>query len=329
MKALIAITTCKRLSNIKAHALNYIDFCNRDPDFDFVIALDGNDEDYLVFCEQWDIPLLYSEDREGVGISKNRVYREFAHYDYYFFLEDDAELLDPAVFRGHIEVSEKSGIPHFSLFEPHGSREIIEYSQVGEYRLIHSKYGSAQFNFFTGKGLSAVGGWHDAFAKPKRYGHTEHTYRFVHAGLSKYAFNVIENFSLHCDYFIWHDPPSVSAHNSNELDVHGIAAVERKVMDLELAHYEVMTPGPYRYNGKKRDRNEKIAHFLQENREKKYPWLEGKQRREQYSNFCFNKIRQPISGVKKLYYFGLMLWYNYNNFRFKHLVKQKLGLVKS
>src|SRR4051812_45090769 len=115
-RALIAITTCRRLEYLRSYLPHFAAFCAGDPHFDLVVAIDGTEEDTLAFCEDWSIAAVYSDEREGVGLSKNRVLRCFGDYDYYFFVEDDVELLDGAVFPAHVDVARASGIHHLSLF---------------------------------------------------------------------------------------------------------------------------------------------------------------------------------------------------------------------
>jgi hypothetical protein len=208
MKTLICLNTCARALNIKALSWGYIDFCKDNNNYDFIISLDGIDEKTIDYCNKFNIPLLYSEEREGVGLSKNRVLESYKDYDYYFFIEDDAELLNPKIFDIHIELSKKLDIHHFSLFDRSRFKEIIDNTKYKEYNIIHSLYGGAPFNFFTKEGLDKVGGFHTLFAEFKRFGHTEHTYRFVNNNLSKYPFNVIEN--LIEGYCRWNDPLSVT-----------------------------------------------------------------------------------------------------------------------
>ena len=242
MKTLICLNTCARALNIKALSWGYIDFCKDKDNYDFIISLDGIDDKTIDYCNKFNIPLLYSEEREGVGLSKNRVLESYRDYDYYFFIEDDAELLNPAIFDIHIELSKKLDIHHFSLFDRSRFKEITDNTKHKEYNIIHSLYGGAPFNFFTRKGLDKVGGFHTLFAKFKRFGHTEHTYRFVNNNLSKYPFNVIEN--LIEGYCRWNDPLSVTqikvATTKNRL-----FKDEEDLINLKLKYFELKTISKY------------------------------------------------------------------------------------
>jgi hypothetical protein len=131
-----------------------------DPRLSLLVSLDGPDPETVGFCNDWEVPLIYSEQPEGVGISKNRVLERYPDFDYYFFVEDDVELMDDTVFKVHIEISRTSGIHHFSLFERDGIRKPISISIVTGHRIVHALFGGADFNFFTGQGLKVVGGWH-------------------------------------------------------------------------------------------------------------------------------------------------------------------------
>ena len=85
-KSLICITTCNRVSAIKAVIWDYINFCKKNDSFDFLISLDGDDKETVRYCEKHNIPLVYSKVREGVGLSKNRVLKTYSEFDYYFFI---------------------------------------------------------------------------------------------------------------------------------------------------------------------------------------------------------------------------------------------------
>ena len=159
-RALICITTCRRFENLLRYLPHYAAFCRDDSRFQLLVALDGTEDPYLRFCEEWQIPLVYSDRREGVGLSKNRVLERYPEYDYYFFIEDDVELMDGRAFPIHAELYEASGIHHFSLFERGGVRGVRDASEIAGHRVVHGQYGGAQFNFFTRQGLERVGGWH-------------------------------------------------------------------------------------------------------------------------------------------------------------------------
>ena len=71
MKSLICITTCNRLLYLKYILPEYIEFCQQNSEFDFLISLDGNSEENIAFLKEQGIPFIYSEEREGVGLAKN------------------------------------------------------------------------------------------------------------------------------------------------------------------------------------------------------------------------------------------------------------------
>lgn len=206
MKNLICINTYNSVSLVKIFVWDYIIFVKSNNDYDFILSLDGIDKDTIEYCQKYNIPLLYSEKNEGVGLSKNRVIEYFPDYDNYFFIEDDVELLNPEVFDIHVFLSQKLNIHHFSLFEANRIKKKMNVVTFDNYHIIQAMYGSAQVNFFTKTGLDTVGGFHTEFAKYKRFGHTEHTYRFYCAGLSKYPFQLVEE----CieGYFRWNNPES-------------------------------------------------------------------------------------------------------------------------
>ena len=60
------------MSLIKTFVWDYIIFAKSNVDYDFVLSLDGADSDTISYCQKYHIPLLYSEENEGVGISKKQ-----------------------------------------------------------------------------------------------------------------------------------------------------------------------------------------------------------------------------------------------------------------
>ena len=75
------------------------------------------------------------------GSSKNRVLERFPDFDYYFFLEDDVELVDERVFPAHVELSRATGIHHFTLFQRGGIRQAHRASRRCRIRILHGLYG--------------------------------------------------------------------------------------------------------------------------------------------------------------------------------------------
>jgi hypothetical protein len=185
-----------------------MEFCEKNGAFDFLISLDGDDAKTVGFCRKYNIPIMYSFEREGVGLSKNRVFESYPDYSFYFFIEDDVVLINPSVFQIHIDAANESGIPHFSLFARDRIRDQVNSSTVKSLTVLHAWYGGAPFNFFTRAGINKVGGFDLYFAKLKRFGHTEHSYRFVNAGLCQYPFNILEQ----CieGFLEWTEPGTVT-----------------------------------------------------------------------------------------------------------------------
>jgi hypothetical protein len=244
-RALVCVTTCQRLVYLRAYLPHVARVCADDPRFTLVVSLDGTDPETLSFCNEWGVPLVYSDLREGVGLSKNRVLERFPDFDYYFFLEDDVEVFYGSIFATHVALAQASDIHHFSLFEPGGVRSPIGESSHAGYRIVHCLYGGGVFNFFTGIGLQRVGGWHTRFARYRRWGHTEHSYRFPRVGLAPAAFNVAVEASRTC---IWHAHPPVTSVPGVPMDADQIAAPERDLMDQELRHVPVQTLSPHHIN---------------------------------------------------------------------------------
>jgi len=242
MKNLICINTYKSPELVKAFVWDYIEFVRSNADYDFLVSLDGEDKETIEYCVKYSIPLLYSSENEGVGISKNRVLEAFPSYHYYFFIEDDVELLNSDVFDIHISLSKALKIEHFSLFEERRIRKRVGTIKFEKFHIIQSMYGSAQFNFFTKKGLEIVGGFHTDFAIYKRFGHTEHSYRFVNNKLSKYPFQIVEECLI--GYFRWNDPVS-RIKLSVEVSENELFIGEENLIAERLSYYPIKTLSSY------------------------------------------------------------------------------------
>ena len=269
-RALVCVTTCQRLRYLRRYLPHLARFCAQDPRFSLLVSLDGTEADTQRFCEAWEVPLLHSDRREGVGISKNRVLQRLPDFDYYFFLEDDVELLDGRVFSAHVELSQASGIHHFTLFERGGIRKVTAQSTAAGHRIQHGLYGGADFGFYTGAGLRQVGGWHPRFAEYRRWGHTEHSYRFVRAGLAPAPFNVAEDLADAC---IWHSPQAVTRVDGVTIDADQIATPERQLMEQELTHVPVETMSGHHLNDVPLGRPSRLAGVLDAG--ERYPLADG------------------------------------------------------
>jgi hypothetical protein len=285
-RALICVTTCRRLGHLRRYLPHLARFCVGDPRFALVVALDGDDADYLAFCEEWEIPLVFADEREGVGLSKNRVLERFGDFDYYFFLEDDVELVDGAVFPAYAALHRASGIHHFTLFERGGLRGRTGESEVDGVPIAHGLYGPAHFCSYTGDGLRVVGGWHPRFAEYRRWGHTEHSWRFQRAGLAPAPFNVAESLS---DSFVWHYPPAVTRVEGVPMDADQIAAPERELMNQALRHVPLRTLAPHHANGVPLGPPRRLAAVLA-GRER-YPLVRGSERRRCHADFLLWRSR--------------------------------------
>jgi hypothetical protein len=103
-------------------------------------------------------------------------------------------------------------------------------------------YGGAPFNFFTREGIEKVGGFHTEFARYKRFGHTEHSYRFYRAGLTDYPFQVIEE----CidGYIGWHEPSSRIKLNVGVSD-NQLFVGEEELIAQKLTYFPIQTLSPY------------------------------------------------------------------------------------
>ena len=242
MKALICITTSSRSLAIKNFAWDYLVFCRSSPNYDFVVSLDGPDNDTIGFCKKHHIPLVHSDAREGVGLSKNRILTTYREYDHYFFIEDDVGLLNSSVFDLNIKAAEELHLHHMSLFPEErigGRAGDITLKDGG--RVICCMFGGAPFNYFTKKGINTVGGFHTCFAKYRRFGHTEHSYRFVNAGLADYPFYVL-NHCLH-GYLRWSDPVSVTKIKVDTIN--RLFVEEHELIAKKLVYFPLTTLAPF------------------------------------------------------------------------------------
>ena len=311
MKVLIAITTCNRLEEIQKNLIPFVKFCHSNNLFDFVLSLDGKNDTYFAFANKYHIPLLWSNEREGVGLSKNRILKQFAYYDYYYFIEDDVEIIDKNIFNLFIEFSKRNNIHHICSGEITEQR-LIKNISFNNNKFAYTKYAGAYFTFYTKEGIKKVGGWHPLFAKYKRFGHTEHSMRFYHLGLSPAPFIVTESTRK---YIILNDPPHVTQidvdRNSNEL-----IAEEQAMIDAKQTFFPITTLSNYYFNGK--DVSIPVLHSdLQKGR---YSLLKGKSKIKAWGNFYFHKFK---TSKNPLFFILAIILYPNNNL-LKHWIKQKI-----
>jgi hypothetical protein len=320
-RAVVCITTCERPSYLRRYLPHFARFCANDQRFSLLVSLDGPDHETERFCAEWDVPLVGSERREGVGISKNRVLEAFPDFDYYFFLEDDVELTDGSVFPLHVELSRQSGIHHLSLFAPRRLRRRTGETVVGAHRILHGSVGSARFNFFTGTGLRQVGGWHPRFAEYRRWGHTEHSYRFFHAGLAPAPFNVAVDLTDAC---IWHFPPPVTQPSLLPADADGIVEIERELIASGLRQVPVATLSPYHVERAALAPPRRLASTLDANG--RYPLVAGAERRHCRSDYQLWRYRVTSSAPRRARALLAAAWNWPANPRLRRSVREALGL---
>lgn len=233
-KALICITTCNRSQWVKRLAPTYIDFWKKNADrYQFLLAIDGKDEETIAWAKENDIPYMYAEERKGVSMSKNRVIQNFWGYGYYFFIDDDVELIDGQVFDEHIEAFKSTGIHHFNLGDDKRFYYRKKIVQNNGLQLTTSYIGSGAFTFYTADSILISGYFHPVFGEYKRYGHTEHSFRVFRNRLSPAPFVKIDRLLPFIEY---NEPESVTLHDSSTMDApFGIARVEKNLIDEQ--HY--------------------------------------------------------------------------------------------
>lgn len=237
-RTLVAVTTCSRPDTIRSHLVQLIQ-CVQDVDgADLVLAVDGlseqGNQQSLDFGLSMGVPCVVSDHSEGVGISKNRVVTLLGGYDYYFFLDDDVEVLSSRLFSEHVDLHLETDIHHFSLHHPARLLDEVSSTTTASGRVIrHAMYGGAVVNFFTRKALQCVGGWHPSFAKIRRGGHTEHSYRVYRARLCPAPFNLSADL---VDVCIWNDPPSVvsSRRTGQKVGKHWLFELENELIAKKI-----------------------------------------------------------------------------------------------
>ncbi|PHR49829.1 MAG: hypothetical protein COA32_01460 [Fluviicola sp.] len=316
-KSLITITSCNRLSEVKKYIWDYLYFVNNNPAFEFILALDGNSPEYIDFCKDFEIPLVYSNEREGVGLSKNRVLTYFPNYHYYFFIEDDIELSNHTIFKDIISTHQKSGVPHFCN---HHKNQIFDSMHFKNLRLEICWTGGAQFAFYSNEGLQKVGGFNTLFAKYKRYGHTEHSYRYYHQGLQKGPFIFSEKW---LDSIIIHSPPQVTQDSKNTFNELGLVEVEQKLIESKTKFFELKTISKYQFNENKLGYNQKVADFITSNPQK-YPLTIGKERKIALAENYALRISKASNFFKKINLLLKSFWLSPSNVALKHFIKTKL-----
>jgi hypothetical protein len=259
------------------------------------VAIDGTECDTLDFCDAYGLAAVYSDEREGVGLSKNRVVAEFPDFDGYFFLDDDVEVVDGRVFPAHVEVARASGTHHLSLFTRGGLRKPTGASSAAGHRVVHGLFGGGGFSFYTREALDKVGGWHPRFAEYRRWGHTEHSYRVMRAGLAPAPFNFVEDLSDCC---IWHWPPAVTANAPLPVDEDQIPAPERQLIDQQLVHVPLTTLSAVHRNGIDPAPPAQLAATLAGR--DRYPLTRGRERRRCYSDFRLWQFATAPSRTRRI-----------------------------
>lgn len=241
MKALISIITCNRIGELKKNIIPYMNFAAVNKEYSFVVSLDGCNKEYLDFCNSESIPLIWSDEREGAGLARNRILKLFPEYDYYFFVDDDVELYDLKIFNEIINIHLKTGYHHFSVNHTIG---IVKKEKVEKHKITHTLFGGGYFLFYTAESLKTVGGWHTNFIKYKRYGHTEHTYRVYYSKLNPNPFIFSKQFSK---MLILNNPVHVST-DENKHNINGLVFEEQNMIDNGQKYFPLTTVSNIYYN---------------------------------------------------------------------------------
>lgn len=316
-KSLIAITSCNRLPEVQKFIWDYLRFVNSNDQFDFVLALDGTRSDYLEFADMYDIPMIYSDEREGVGLSKNRVLSHFPDYDYYFFLDDDIELLTPLLFEQCIVLLSSENYHH--LCGNHTHTETFS-CQLSGFEVSHSLTGGGYFTCYTQKGIQTVGGFHTLFARYRRYGHSEHSYRFMHSGLQPSPFIFFRE-ALHA--LLIHSPESVTPHKEHAMNQNEWVQEEQDLIQSKTTFFPLQTLSSYHFNHKPLGYNQRVADFLITNPQK-YPLTKGKDRRNALAEYYALNIPISTGMIKKWKMIFLSCCFAPANNALKHYFKKNV-----
>jgi hypothetical protein len=319
-RGLVAVTTCQREPMLRRCLPQLARACQTDQRLALVVALDGDEIETRSFCERWHVPLIYSQKREGVGVSKNRILKCCPEFDYYFFLEDDVEVIDGNVFAEHVKLSQATGIQHFSLEHPRSIRARVGVTRALGHEIVHASYGGAIFNFFTREALQRVGGWHPLFAQYRRYGHTEHSYRVARAGLAPAPFNTVLTLVDTC---IWHTPPAVTRVDAAPIDENGIAAPERALMREHLDYCRICTPSPYTSSSLRPGQLNELAAVLTGSG--RYPLLSRREHRHAMSDYYAARFDRGRGRLRRSAYAlaSFVAWPG--NLSLRHVVKMELA----
>jgi hypothetical protein len=320
-RALICVTTYRRLQHLRAYLPHVAAFTAGEPRFSLIVALDGNEPETVDFCSDWGVPLVYADEREGVGLSKNRVLERFPDFDFYFFLDDDVELVDGSVFPAHVDLFRATGIHHFALFARGGVRKQTGATRFDGGTIVHGLFGGGQFGFYTREGLEQVGGWHPLFAEYRRWGHTEHSYRFWRAGLTPAPFNVAEFLADTC---IWHLPPPAMQPPAVPTDEDQIPAAERELIDQERRHVPLQTLAPHHFNGVRFGSERKLAAALRG--AERYPILEAAERRRCRSGYELWRFETGAGRLRRARFLAAAALNWPGNPALRHLLKTSLGM---
>jgi hypothetical protein len=213
----------------------------------------------------------------------------------------------------YIDIYKETGYSHLSGSSRH---ELLGIENKENYSLCKSLMGGGYFSFFVKKGLKTVGGWDTLFAKYKRYGHTEHTYRFYHSGLQSAPFIYADSFDK---MIILHSPESVSILadiNENEL-----VKEERELIGSKSKFFPLKTLSEFHFNNKALGYNEKVNQFLKENPQK-YPLTIGVNRKKALGEYYALKISKNYnSHIKNLILAIKSMLYSPLNNELKHTLK--------
>ena len=215
-------------------------------DLDMLVAIDGPPEgantQIAAMAHALSVALLVAPLAEGASVLRNRVVAAVSGYEDYFFIEDDVEIVDAAAFDVHKEAALSLGIPHFCLHPRSRLRRIVDTSGNGNLSVTHAALGSAQFMYFCKHALFGAGGWHPAFAKWRRGGHTEHSMRVCRTSRMIAPFNFIQEAER---FFIWHNPPSVAWSDRFQLTSDGLLVEEQELIDAHITLSGFGTPTPF------------------------------------------------------------------------------------
>ena len=175
----VGIITCNREEFFKV-CLDSVPECDR-----LIVINDGEK-----LKGEYDAKIIEHDKNVGVGKSKNEALKYLMDEgcEHLFLIEDDMEIIHPAVFSKYIEASEKTGIEHFN-FGFHGPGNKIKgepvpnkIKRINGVVVFLNKTLVGSFSYYSRNCIEKVGYFDEYFVNCMD--HVDHTYRIIKEGLT-------------------------------------------------------------------------------------------------------------------------------------------------